>query len=382
VSGDELTRFGVGLLQLLDEAATNSSYKYALLVALVDLATESVGRSRGPRGSVTTEQIARRVIALYWPQARPYPGLVRDVEPARLRALQTPGSSVVDAIVQAQGSIPGRRGAARITPDELERRAPEAWADLLDFVEERFIRFPIPLLQRMGRGAVDLIYATDRWPEKGTGLPIRRYLRARRAGAPAKTFDNRIVFVPGAEESLARLAPLLRPLVMERWARWTEERSGLAGEGSVFDFLFGGDRIALGPVRDDLARLQGRRCFYCRAPLAAAVDVDHFVPWSRAGCDDLFNLVAAHRGCNNDKRDHLAAARHVDAWLERLDARGDDLRGIAAERRWAADAAYARDSARSTYWVAGEGRALLWSERGGDLEPFRPGILARLRSAG
>ena len=43
MAADDLTRFGVGLLQLLDAAATNSTYTYALLVALIDSATESVG---------------------------------------------------------------------------------------------------------------------------------------------------------------------------------------------------------------------------------------------------------------------------------------------------------------------------------------------------
>ena len=361
MADDDLTRFGVGLLQLLDAAATNSTYKYALLVALIDSATESVGARGGPRGSVTTEVLARRVIGLYWPQSRAWHDA--DGGSRVLKALGSRGASFVDRIVDARAGLP-----ARTTPRELELAHPDRWGGLLDGVEETLIRYPIPLLQRVGGDDVVLLYEPSPWPEQGAGLRLAAHFAARRAGSATSEFDNRVVFLPGAEESLARLAPLLRPLVMERWARWTERANRLTGERTLYDFLFGADRISLAPVRDGIRALQDGACFYCGEPLGGACHVDHFVPWARVGCDDLFNLVAAHARCNSSKRDHLAARRHVERWADRLDRRADDLSELGEKVDWAADGEHARRIAVSAYALAGD-FTRLWIQ-GGEFEAF------------
>lgn len=43
---------------------------------------------------------------------------------------------------------------------------------------------------------------------------------------------------------------------------------------------------------------QGKPCHYCQAP---AECVDHYIPLSRGGPDDLRNLVPACRSCNRKK---------------------------------------------------------------------------------
>ena len=53
------------MLQLLAQGSFSSTYKYAVLLALIDLCVEH-GR---PPQILTVDQIARRVIALYWPHA-------------------------------------------------------------------------------------------------------------------------------------------------------------------------------------------------------------------------------------------------------------------------------------------------------------------------
>lgn len=58
---------------------------------------------------------------------------------------------------------------------------------------------------------------------------------------------------------------------------------------------------------DTLIRLQNRRCRYCWDPMGGNPNdpsyptVDHIVPQSRGGSDDIHNLVAACRGCNSAK---------------------------------------------------------------------------------
>lgn len=351
----DLTRLGVGLLQLLDEASTNGTYKYALLLALTDAAAENVGCQGGSVGFVTTEELARRVIALYWPQSEVWPGNGERPVPSLLRAVAH-GRSIVDLIASA------REGTNRpASPERLEMQEPGRWASLLRATETRLIQYPIPQLQMIGEEPIDLLYDSALWPRKGVGLQLGTYFRRRHAGRVSSSFDNQVVFLPGVEEGLARIAPLLRPLVMDRWARWTERANRLQGESSVFDFLFGVDRASLNRVRPGLRDLQDRRCFYCGETLSSRIDVDHFVPWSRTGCNDLFNLVASHPGCNSAKSDYLAAKIHVEAWLDRLNTTGDSIRQLATRTKWAADPMHARRVAASAYWSAGD-YSRLWRQ--------------------
>lgn len=61
-------------------------------------------------------------------------------------------------------------------------------------------------------------------------------------------------------------------------------------------------------IRMYLLDTQGR-CRYCRKPLDKyTVTIDHFMPKSKGGTDDLGNLVAACDDCNNRKGDMLPKA--------------------------------------------------------------------------
>ena len=67
-----------------------------------------------------------------------------------------------------------------------------------------------------------------------------------------------------------------------------------------------------------LAERAGHRCEYCRAPEAIfnlAFEVEHLVPTSRGGSDDLANLALACRACNLYKADHVTG-REEDSVVE------------------------------------------------------------------
>lgn len=59
--------FADNLLELLDEARYTATYKFALLIALMDLCLEQTQRSGAPPHSVTTRQLADKIVELYWP---------------------------------------------------------------------------------------------------------------------------------------------------------------------------------------------------------------------------------------------------------------------------------------------------------------------------
>lgn len=125
-----------------------------------------------------------------------------------------------------------------------------------------------------------------------------------------------VVLQPEVPDRLVGLAGLLRPLLELHWTR------AVAGfnhtdfaEDRLRNFLFGADRIVLKDVRDGLRDAQDGRCFSCRDPLrVGAVQVDHFVPWSRVPNDALGNLVLADSACNGSKRDHFADLALLERW--------------------------------------------------------------------
>jgi hypothetical protein len=65
-------RLAERLIQLLDRGGFTATYKYAVLVGLMDLCMELTGANGLPPDTITTRQLAEKVIELYWPQCAPY----------------------------------------------------------------------------------------------------------------------------------------------------------------------------------------------------------------------------------------------------------------------------------------------------------------------
>jgi hypothetical protein len=70
----DVVAFAEKVLELLEEGRYTATYKYAVLLALMDLCLERADRSGLPPSTVTTRELARRVVELYWPHTEPYPG--------------------------------------------------------------------------------------------------------------------------------------------------------------------------------------------------------------------------------------------------------------------------------------------------------------------
>ena len=70
-SAEEQLTFLAKIQRLYAEGDFTATYKFALLVALADLAVE-LGNDDGAELPLTVVQIAERFVALYWHHARPY----------------------------------------------------------------------------------------------------------------------------------------------------------------------------------------------------------------------------------------------------------------------------------------------------------------------
>jgi HNH endonuclease len=164
---------------------------------------------------------------------------------------------------------------------------------------------PLPKLERVGNTEDRFLYETA-W--KGD---------ARQRDVASSGFDGSIRLVGGSGDYLVQLAGLLRPLIQRQWSRMVASMNrDVIGDSRVEEFLFGAHRIPTEAVREPLRELQGNRCFYCAKPISREADVDHFLPWARHPDNGIDNLVVTDPRCNNDKRDFLAAAEHVERWTE------------------------------------------------------------------
>lgn len=321
--------FAEQLLTLLREGSFTATYKYAVILALMDLCLEHSTRKGMAPNSVTTSQLAEKVVELYWPHAREFRG--------KLVLRQNAGSqaAIVRLISRFREDSPAEAGASLIRSKLAD---PAGWGRLLRDVEWKLVEMPLPKLQRLGAETVPFIYQIT-WSDD-----------IRKSEFNSPDFDNLIRLVPGSGDHLVRLAGLLRPLVCREWAALVAHlNQDVIDDPELDQFLFGVDRSSLRPVTSPLRELQDDRCFYCHDPLSAKAQVDHFVPWSRYPDNGLDNLVLAHPRCNRDKRDHLAATVHVSHWVERGKRRSTDLAAIAAKVSWPRAAARTVSVARSIY---------------------------------
>lgn len=315
------------VLEILARGSFTTTYKHAVLLGLIELCA-----SGQVAGSVTTPQLARAVTEIYWPMARNWPDRGVPLRQGSQGAAERGGSRIIGLVLDYQRKT-GHSSFARADAENGR-----AFASLLREVEWTLVEMPLPKLQRVQGQDRKWLYEIG-WTD--SRLPSKRDLGTGR-------FDNRLLLLPGVDETLRRLAGVLRPLIQEEWVRQVA-RFDKNGAPDVHEFLFGSSRATLEPVREPLIQLQRGACFYCDGRLRrGSVEIDHFVPWARYPCNDLANLVAAHPACNGAKSDHLAATRHVEKWGERLE-QNEVLAELASDSSWMFDDGRALGVARVQY---------------------------------
>ncbi|MCK6570750.1 hypothetical protein L6V77_06490 [Myxococcota bacterium] len=339
------------VLQILDDGSFTTTYKLAVMLALVELCFEEAAVP-GPTGAVlTTPQLADKVLELYWPQVRAYGphGLLQQSNNA---PHQVGGRTLPVLIAHWQAGV----GAGTTTlPYPVARRRPE-FATLRDEVERVLIRMPLPKLQRVGGVHVPWLYEIT-WDDE----PAPTDARLRRYQQTGTGFDNAVRLKPGVFEAFSRLAPLLRAFIQQRWVEKVTALNPVDDAGvALAEHLFGVDRTSLEATRGPLAELQAGRCFYCGDALRGATHVDHFLPWARFPDNGLANLVVADARCNGQKSDRLAGPEFLRLWRDRLTAETHPLEHIGARLRWDVGAERARGAARSLY-LALPADARLWA---------------------
>ncbi len=275
------------LQNLLEEGDFVSTYKFALLHALADIAVEGppVGEAEL---EVPTRKIAVKFIEYYWRQVRPF-----GVNDSVGMLLQNAGrqAAVLNRIESVQSSVGGKLGKARASG--------AMWESLVKDVRDIVCRMPLWKLQNRGIGGRhEFIYAHI----DGEGLV------------------DSIVLKPSVAACFRELHGLIINMVRGAWVHKVQSiganQALLGNDSQLLSFLFGSERADLSPFVPVLHDHQAGRCFYCERPFTGRRDVDHFVPWSRYPVDLANNFVLACAPCNNKKSDHLAATVHLQRWYE------------------------------------------------------------------
>jgi len=271
--------FITNIQRILDEGDFSSTYKFALLHALSDLCVELGDDSDAPL-HIRVDQISEKFIQYYWQQALPFPS---------------------NNEVLFQNS--GRQAAIVSKISDFNSRPLSAfkysydWYRLLKVVSVQIKKMPLWRLQNVGGKVVDFLY-------------------------PYELVDDAICLRHGCSFCFRKFHGLIKHLVQGAWVNWinsaSRNRSILAPNHELHTFLFGCDRATLKPYQDFLFDLQNHRCFYCAGSMnKRAVNVDHFIPWSKYPVDLGHNFVLAHGTCNRAKRDFLPHSEYLAAWVER-----------------------------------------------------------------
>ncbi len=283
----EQVRFIANIERILAEGSFVATYKYALLVSLVELAIER-GDESDASLVLSLHDIAEKFAELYWRQAAPYGA--SGASAARFVLHQNKGkqASAISQLVSLRDDLTRRR----VTLNEARRT--REWARLVARMRALVKEMPLKRLQLVGREYVPFLYevASD---------------------------ETSITLLPGVACHLRERAPLIRRLCEAEWLRFVlalpQNQPALGRAVDLSEFLFGSARAALAvKLAKPLRELQSGRCFYCERNLAAGGAVDHFIPWSRYPRDLAHNFVLAHGSCNSHKSDRLGGERFLERW--------------------------------------------------------------------
>jgi 5-methylcytosine-specific restriction endonuclease McrA len=330
-SPEEQLAFLAKLQHIFEEGEFTATYKFALLVALTELAVER-GADDNRSLPLQIRWIAEKFAELYWPQTIEYSTGAMGTTPALLAQNLGATTRVVSVLTNLHRSS----GASTIATAKRSGQWDAAIREIAHTVRAQ----PLKYLQNVGGTSTPFLY---QFLEEPGWIALR----------------------PGIASNLRKFQGLVHQIARAGWVRHVRENPRnsvvIGGLGDLEAFMFGLTRSNLEPAREFLVKLQSRRCFYCGESLGAAGDVDHFVPWSKYPRDLAHNFVLAHSACNRAKSDMLAGLVHVEHWRQRNAEHGDVIGGELGERGFLVDSKCSLVVARWAYQQAANTGANAWA---------------------
>lgn len=329
-SAEEQLAFIQKIQRLFEEGDFSATYKFALLIALTDLAVER-GNDEGEALEIPLDEIAIKFAELYWPLTVPYSSGAK----AELLS-QNPGKQA--AIVNLLHDL--RRSGA----DSLSNaRNLASWGNALRRIVTTVRDMPVRYLQNLGGKLDPFLY----------DYPIR---------------GDSVILNPGVGYLLRRFHGLISQLARSGWIRHVRQNSlnaPIIGQADDLEsFMFGSAfRSNLSALEKILRPMQDGSCFYCGGRIREKGDVDHFIPWIKYPRDLAHNFVLAHAGCNRSKSDMLGAKLHLEKWLERNERYREEISGELGRVGFASNAESILTVANWAYRQGANAGAHAWLEK-------------------
>lgn len=260
--------------ELLSASRYTTTYKFALLHALCDLALEMAPDQR----ELPLERVAERTIELYWQQVIPFNELMLKQSTGK----PAKAVSLISAWQCAKGEAMHRAPSGQRMLDYSKAMLAVLQKDVLGRLQPK----PKP-------GHAPLLYE----------LPVGR---------------EHLVLQPDVADTLRLFHGMLTDMIQTRWTAWIEQQNpAVRGSDALRSHLFVVDRESLRGVVEPMLELQEGRCFYSGDRITKSAEVDHFLPWSRTHNNSVGNLVLATKAANLKKLDSLAPQAVLEKWRRR-----------------------------------------------------------------
>jgi 5-methylcytosine-specific restriction endonuclease McrA len=272
------------VVRVLDRGLNTSSYKFALLRALADIAVESAS------DTVAYTTLAESFITYYWPLT----------VVARVRQSVDPAKDPV-----IMGLIRREVDALNLGVSCSLRRYQTKWP-------ERHSRL-VEACSHPG-GCFDDVIPRFHIVHRQHVLPALYEAKA-----------DHLRLCPGVRLFLREHHSVLEHLALGAWVRFTEQFSTAP---RLYQKIAG----SLPPRRSKrfcgfLTADQEGRCFYCARHAGSSPHVDHVIPRAFVWEDQLWNLVLACSNCNLEKRERIADDDDIDQLIARNARLLQTLRG-------------------------------------------------------
>ena len=329
-SAQEQLDFLTKIQRLFNESDFSSTYKYALLISLADLAIE-LGKDDDSPLELSNRQIAERFIELYWQQTTPY-----KTSEANQSGILFQNNGNQAAIIKAVHDF---RQQNNCNTSESAKRLKE-YKKLVTAVAAIVAKQPINYLQNVGGGVLPFLYESN---------------------------ASSITLKSGVAYCLRRFQPLIQQLARSRWTDFIKKIAKnipiLGEKDDINSFLFETSRKTLAQVCKGLKGLYGNKCFYCNKT-ASELEVDHFIPFSLYPRDLMHNFVLACCVCNKSKSDTLAAKIHLDRWVELTTKNSKEIQRIGEQAGISANLDTSIAIAKWGYKSTTLNNGLTWNKRG------------------
>lgn len=329
-SAEEQLDFLAKIQRLFNESDFSSTYKYALLISLADLAIE-LGKDDCLPLELTNRQIAERFIELYWQQTTPY-----KTSKANSDGILYQNNGTQAAIIKLIGEFRQTNNCNSLQAAKHLK----SYKKLVTAVASTVAKQPINYLQNVGGGTLPFLFERN---------------------------ANSITLKSGVTYCLRRFQPLIQQLARSRWTEFIKKNSKnapiLGEKDDLGSFLFETSRKTLGQVCEGLKGLYGNKCFYCNKS-TSKLEVDHFIPFSLYPRDLMHNFVLACPTCNRSKSDTLAVKAHFDKWIELASKNSEKISKIGEQVGISSDLETSFAIAKWAYETADHSNAAFWRKPG------------------